>query len=75
MERQDVSLDVAAGKGLEVAVKTALESGPANRALEGQPEEKVKASIESIRKALTPLQKGNSVPLGASVWLVTAVSP
>jgi len=75
LERQDLTLDVAAGQGLEVAVKTALESGPANRALEGQPEEKVSASMESIRKALTPLQKGNAVPLGASVWVVTAVNP
>jgi hypothetical protein len=73
-ERRDVSLDMAAGKGLDVAMKTALESGPANRALEGQPEEKVKASMEAIRKALTPLQRGDAVPLGASVWIVTATS-
>lgn len=75
MERQDLSLDIGGGKGLDAAVKTALESGPANRALEGQPEQKIKASIESMRKALTPLRKGNTVPLGASVWIVTATNP
>ena len=71
----DSPFDVAAGKGLEVAVTTALGSGQANRALEGQPEEKIAASIASIRKALTPLQRGDTVPLGASVWIVTASNP
>jgi ubiquinone/menaquinone biosynthesis C-methylase UbiE len=75
LQRQDLALDVAAGRGLEVAVKTALESGPASRALDDQPEEKVSASIDSIRDALRPLLQGNSVPLGASIWIVTAVNP
>ncbi len=75
LQRQDLALDVAAGRGLEVAVKTALESGPASRALDDQPEEKVSASIDSIRDALRPLLQGNSVPLGAAIWIVTAVNP
>jgi hypothetical protein len=37
MERCDLSLDVATGRGLDAAVETALEIGPASRALEGQP--------------------------------------
>ena len=73
--RHDVLLDVAGGAGLDAAVKTALETGPASRALDGHPPETVAAATNSIRKALAPLVKGNSVPLGASVWLVTAANP
>jgi ubiquinone/menaquinone biosynthesis C-methylase UbiE len=70
----DLSLDLAVGRGLDAAVAGALEIGPVNRALEGQPPEvlaRVKASIEA---ALSSLQVGKSVPLEASVWLVSAIS-
>jgi SAM-dependent methyltransferase len=36
MERCDLSLDIAVGRGLETAVETAVEMGPAARALEGR---------------------------------------
>src|SRR4029077_6080044 len=37
MERCDLSLDIANGGGLDAAAQSALEIGPASRALEGHP--------------------------------------
>lgn len=72
MERADLSLDIATGRGLDAAVETALAIGPASRALEGQPADKVSAATASIRAALAQHVRGNSVPLGGSIWIVTA---
>ena len=74
-ERQDLTMDVAGGQGLDAAVKTALEIGPASRALDGQPPDKVAAATASIREMLASFAQGNSVPLGGSIWLVTATNP
>jgi len=73
-ERQDLSLDVAAGRGLDVAVKTAAEMGPASRALDGHPPETIAAAAASIRAALAPFARDGAVPLGGSIWVVTAVN-
>jgi SAM-dependent methyltransferase len=75
MHASDLSLDLAIGKGLDAAVDTALEMGPASRALEGQPPDAVAASTASIRKALSPFSKGASVMLPAAIWIVTALDP
>lgn len=75
LERRDLSLDVAAGRGMDVALKTAVQMGPASRALDGQPPEAVAAATESIRVALTPFLKDSKVALGGSTWIVTAVNP
>ncbi len=72
MEPCDLSLDVAIGQGLEAAVESALSIGPAARALAEQPREVVAAATQSIREALTPLVRGQSVPLDAAIWIVTA---
>ena len=72
MERCDLSLDVAIGRGLDAAVETALEIGPASRALEGQPPDVRAAATNSIREALAPFASGQAVPLPASIWVVTA---
>jgi SAM-dependent methyltransferase len=72
MEPCPLSLDIAIGRGLEAAVQSALEIGPANRALEGQPAELRAAAIHSIRETLAPFVKGDAVPLAASIWIVTA---
>ena len=72
MQRCDLSLDVATGRGLDAAVETALEIGPASRALEGQPPDLRAAAANSIRQALTPFAKGQAVPLPASLWIVAA---
>jgi ubiquinone/menaquinone biosynthesis C-methylase UbiE len=74
-ERHDLSLDVAAGRGLDVAVKTAADMGPASRALDGHPPETIAAATASIRAALAPFAQGNTVPLGGSIWIVTAANP
>jgi ubiquinone/menaquinone biosynthesis C-methylase UbiE len=72
MDPCNLMLDLAIGRGLEVAVQGALEIGPSSRALEGQPPELREAARNSIREALLPFVRGPSVPLPASVWMVTA---
>ncbi len=72
MEPCDLSLDVAGGLGIDAAVEAALEIGPAARALDGQPPDVISAATVSIREALKPFARGQSVPLPASVWIVTA---
>jgi len=72
MEPCNLALDVAIGRGMDAAVQGALEIGPASRALEGHPEEVRAAAKNSIREALTVFAKGETVPLPASIWIVTA---
>jgi hypothetical protein len=72
MEPCDLSLDSAVGRGLDAAVESALEIGPAARALAEQPPDVVAAATRSIREALTPLVRGQSVLLPAAIWIVTA---
>jgi ubiquinone/menaquinone biosynthesis C-methylase UbiE len=75
MEPCDLALDVAVGRGLDAAVRGALEIGPAARALTDQPPELVAAATQSVREALTPHVKGQTVPLDAAIWIVTARAP
>lgn len=72
MEPCNLSLDIAVGRGLDAAVEAALEIGPAARALAEQPPEVRAAATNSIREALAPFASGQSVPLAASIWIVTA---
>ena len=72
MEPCALSLDIAMGQGLDAAVTSALEIGPASRALEGQPADVRAAATQSVRDILAPLVRGETVPLGASIWIVTA---
>ena len=72
LERCDLLLDIAIGGGLDAAVKSALEIGPASRALEGQPAELRAAAAGAIREALEPFVRGQTVPLAGSIWIVTA---
>ena len=67
-----LSLDIATGKGLEAAVQSALEIGPASRALEGHPPEVREAARQSVREILAPYQRGETVALPGAIWLVTA---
>jgi len=67
-----LSLDIATGKGLEAAVQSALEIGPASRALEGHPPDVREAARRSVREILTPYQRGAHVALPGAIWLVTA---
>jgi hypothetical protein len=72
MEPCNLALDVAVGGGLDAAVKGTLEIGPAARALADQSPDVVAAAARSVREALTPHVKGQSVPLDAAIWIVTA---
>jgi SAM-dependent methyltransferase len=72
MEPCPLSLDIAIGGGLDAAVQSSLEIGPASRALEGQPADLRAAATNSIREVLAPFVKGNAVPLAGSIWIVTA---
>ena len=72
MEPHNLALDVAIGRGLEAAVQGALEIGPASRALEGHPADVRAAATNSIREVLSTFARGETVPLPASIWIVTA---
>jgi len=74
MEPCDLALDIAIGHGLDAAIESALSIGPAARALAEQPPDVIAAATHSIREALTPLVRGQSVPLAAAIWIVTATS-
>jgi SAM-dependent methyltransferase len=71
----DLDLDLAIGRGLDAAVAGALGIGPTSRILDGQPEAVRAAAAADIRRALAERVKGDSVPLGAAIWMVTAVNP
>lgn len=72
MEPCDLLLDIAVGKGLDAAVESALEIGPASRALADQPSGVRAAAAHSIREAFAAFAKGQAVPLPAAIWIVTA---
>jgi SAM-dependent methyltransferase len=72
MEPCNLALDIAIGRGLDTAVQSALEIGPAARALAEQPADVVAAATHSIRQALAAFQNGQSVALPAAIWIVTA---
>jgi ubiquinone/menaquinone biosynthesis C-methylase UbiE len=71
----DLELDIAAGRGFEAALASALEIGAASRALLGQPDALRAAAAAEIRAALAPHRRGMSVPLGAAIWIVEALNP
>lgn len=70
----ELELDLANGGGLEAAVEIAQHIGAASRALEGQPEAATAAAVAEIRAAFAPCQRGDRVPLAASLWIVEAVN-
>jgi SAM-dependent methyltransferase len=75
LERLDLELDIAGGRGLDEAVASALEIGATSRAIEGQPTAVRDAVAASVRRTLAEHQRGSAVPLGAAIWLVAATSP
>jgi len=74
LDKLDLDLDIAAGRGLEEAVVQSTQIGAVNGWLRGQPAEIVAAAIASIREALTAHLDGASVRLPAAMWLVSSVS-
>jgi SAM-dependent methyltransferase len=71
----DLDLDIAIGRGLDSAVEGALAIGPTSRILDGQSEAVRVAAAADIRAALAARMVGDSVPLGAAIWIVTARNP
>jgi SAM-dependent methyltransferase len=67
-----VPMDLAAGGALEDAVRHSLETGPARRALDGQPDEIRSLAMDSIRRALAPFASSQGVKLPCAAWLVAA---
>jgi SAM-dependent methyltransferase len=75
LKPQDLKLDIAIGRGLDTAVTAAMTIGPTSRMLDGQSEAVRAAAAADIRKALAAHARGDSVPLGAAIWMVTATNP
>jgi ubiquinone/menaquinone biosynthesis C-methylase UbiE len=72
LDKLDLDLDIAAGRGLEEAVKQSTQIGAVNSALRGQPAETVAAAIVSIRKTPAAHLEGASVHLPGAMWLVSS---
>jgi SAM-dependent methyltransferase len=72
---RDLLLDIARGGGLEAAVAAALTVGPMGRMLDGQTDAVRAAVAADVRAALAERAIGDSVPLGAAIWIVTARKP
>ncbi len=69
-EKLDVDLDIAAGRGLEEAVVQSTQIGAVNSWLRNQPTAVVSAAVGSLREALEPYGKGESVTLPGAMWLI-----
>ena len=75
LEPHDLELDIAVGGGLDTAVRAAMTIGPTSRMLDGQSDAVRAAATADIRRALAAHARGDSVPLGAAIWIVRATNP
>jgi SAM-dependent methyltransferase len=75
IEPHELDLDIAVGQGVDRAVESTLAIGPTSRILDGQSEAIRAAAAADIRAALATRAVGDSVPLGAAIWIVTATNP
>lgn len=69
----DFRLDLAAGLGLEAAVKQVMTIGAAAALLQKQPEALIGLARESIEAALRPYERSGTVSLAGAIWLVEAL--
>ena len=72
LDKLDLDLDIAAGRGLEAAVVQSTQIGAVNSWLRAQPAEVVSAATASIREALAAHVDGESVRLPGAMWLVSS---
>jgi SAM-dependent methyltransferase len=72
LDKLDLDLDIAAGRGLEEAVVQSTEIGAVNSWLRGQPAGVISAAIASTREALAAHLDGASVRLPGAMWLVSS---
>ena len=70
LEKLDLDLDIAAGRGLEEAVVQSTQIGAVNSWLRNQPPATQSAAIASLREALAPHVDDASVRLRGAMWLV-----
>ncbi len=70
-EKIDVTMDLSGGQGLEGAVATSIEFGPAARLIQDQPQELRDQVAGAIRQALEPHAANGAVKLPAAIWIVT----
>jgi len=74
IDKLDLDLDIAAGRGLEEAVDQSAQIGAVSSALRGQPAEAVAVAVASIREALAAHLDGASVRLPGAMWLVSSAA-
>jgi len=74
IDKLDLDLDIAAGRGLEEAVDQSAQIGAVSSALRGQPAEAVAIAVASIREALAAHLDGASVRLPGAMWLVSSAA-
>ena len=72
LEKLDLDLDIAAGRGLEEAVVQSTQIGAVNSWLRNQPAEIVSAAVASLREALAAHADGASVRLPGAMWLISS---
>jgi ubiquinone/menaquinone biosynthesis C-methylase UbiE len=72
LEKLDLDLDIAAGRGLEEAVDQSTKIGAVNSWLRNQPTDVVSAAIASVRAALAVHLDGARVRLPGAMWLVSS---
>ena len=72
LEKLDLDLDIAAGRGLEEAVDQSTKIGAVNSWLRNQPTDVVSAAIASVGAALAPHAVGAGVHLPGAMWLVSS---
>jgi SAM-dependent methyltransferase len=72
IEKLDLDLDIAAGRGLEEAVDQSTKIGAVNSWLRNQPTDVVSAAIASVRAALAVHLDGARVRLPGAMWLVSS---
>jgi hypothetical protein len=73
-EKLDCALDIAAGRGLDEAVVQSTQIGAVNSWLRNQPAEIISAATASLRAALAPHARGESVRLPGSMWLIASTA-
>jgi ubiquinone/menaquinone biosynthesis C-methylase UbiE len=72
LDKLDLDLDIAAGRGLEAAVVQSTQIGAVNSWLRNQPAEVFSAAIASLREALAAHLDGARVCLPGAMWLVSS---
>jgi SAM-dependent methyltransferase len=70
IEKLDLHLDIAAGRGVEEAILQSTQIGAVSSWLRGQPQETFAAAVASLREALATHADGGSVRLPGAMWLV-----